>query len=68
MERTDPSIESMPPELESRLRRSNPARVAWHALAPSHRREWIRAIEDATKPQTRERLADRAIATLTESP
>ncbi len=59
---------AVPRELEVRLRRSKDARVAWYALAPSHRREWIRAIDDAKGPETRARRADQAIAALTRAP
>jgi uncharacterized protein YdeI (YjbR/CyaY-like superfamily) len=48
----------VPFELEKRLQRSKPAREAWDALAPSHRREWIGSINDAERQETRERRAD----------
>jgi uncharacterized protein YdeI (YjbR/CyaY-like superfamily) len=58
-------LPAVPAELVVRLRRSKRARTAWSGLAPSHRQEWIRAIEDAKKAETRQRRADQAIASLT---
>jgi uncharacterized protein YdeI (YjbR/CyaY-like superfamily) len=56
----------VPPELESRLRRSKKARAAWEALAPSHRREYVGHINEAKRSETRERRADAAIEQLLE--
>jgi uncharacterized protein YdeI (YjbR/CyaY-like superfamily) len=56
--------DAVPPELEERLRRSQRARVAWEALAPSHRREHASHILDAKKPETQARRADAAIEQL----
>jgi hypothetical protein len=56
--------DAVPPELEERLRRSRRARVAWDALAPSHRREYAAHILGAKKPETRARRADAAIEQL----
>lgn len=56
--------DTVPPELEERLRRSQRARVAGGALAPSHRREHAAHILDAKKPETRARRADAAIEQL----
>jgi hypothetical protein len=58
--------DTVPPELEARLRRSSRARAAWDALAPSHRREYATHVSDAKKPETRARRADAAIERLLE--
>jgi hypothetical protein len=58
--------DTVPPELEARLRRSQRARAAWDALAPSHRREYASHITEAKKPETRARRADAAIERLLE--
>ncbi|MEZ5255731.1 MAG: YdeI/OmpD-associated family protein [Ilumatobacteraceae bacterium] len=39
-------------------------RETFDALAPSHRKEHVRAIEDAKKPETRARRIERAIEML----
>jgi uncharacterized protein YdeI (YjbR/CyaY-like superfamily) len=56
--------DTVPPELEARLRRSERARAAWEALAPSYRREYATHITQAKKPETRARRADAAIERL----
>ena len=40
------------------------ARAAYDNLAYSHKREHVRAIESAKKPETRRRRIEKAIATL----
>jgi uncharacterized protein YdeI (YjbR/CyaY-like superfamily) len=40
------------------------ARAAYDRLAYSHKREHVRAIESAKKPETRTRRIERAVATL----
>lgn len=50
-----------PPDLADALTRDEQAREFFDALAPSHRKEWVRWIEDAKKPETRAR---RLVATL----
>lgn len=42
-----------PPDLADALARDEQAREFFDALAPSHRKEWVRWIQDAKKPETR---------------
>ena len=51
-------------ELEQLLATAPAARTAWEALAPSHRREHIRYITEAVKPETRRRRAEATIERL----
>lgn len=51
----------VPPELAAALKSSEPARAAFEAFRPSHRREYIVWIADAKRPETRARRAAQAI-------
>lgn len=65
IERDDAPREiAMPPELEDALESDPAARVAFDALAPSHRREHARSVADAKRPETRSRRVQRVLAAL----
>jgi hypothetical protein len=51
----------VPPELQAALDADPALRAAWHALAPSHRRDHAEAIATAKRPATRERRLAHAI-------
>ena len=51
----------VPPELRSRLDRSEEARAAWDRLPPSHRRRYVGSITGAKRAETRERRAADAV-------
>ena len=42
------------------------AKKRFEQLAPSHKREWVRSIEDAKKPETRLRRIEKAMTSLRE--
>ena len=42
-------------------------REAWDASSYSHRREWVEAIEEAKRPETRTRRVGRALASVSNS-
>lgn len=44
---------ALPDDLAQVLASDEVATAFFHALAPSHRKEWVRWIEDAKKPETR---------------
>ncbi len=48
-----PSI--VPPPLEAALAGDGELLAAWKELPPSHQREWIRSIDDAKRPETKQR-------------
>ena len=48
-----PSI--VPPPLEAALTGDGELLAAWKKLPPSHQREWIRSIDDAKRPETKQR-------------
>jgi len=55
-----------PPDLLAALAADEPAQTTFDALAPSHRKEWVRWIEEAKKPETRTARVQRTIASLHE--
>jgi hypothetical protein len=59
-----PRTVEVPPDLAAALAASPRAARAWEALAYSHRKEWVRSVEEAKKPETRERRVRAAIAAL----
>jgi hypothetical protein len=61
---TEPRVIAEPEDLTRALDADPAARAAWDALAPSHRRRHIHAIESAKKPETRARRIEKALAEL----
>ena len=55
-----------PPDLLAALADDEPARTTFDALAPSHRKEWVRWIEEAKKAETRTARVSRTVASLHE--
>ena len=56
--------EMAPPDLVAALDRNRAAAVAWEKLAPPHRREYVGAILEAKRPETRARRIERAVEML----
>ena len=59
--------EVVPQLLAAALENNAAARRAWDALAPSHRREHVRHVNDAKKDETRRARVDRTIRALIEN-
>jgi uncharacterized protein YdeI (YjbR/CyaY-like superfamily) len=53
-----------PPELAQALDRDPSVREAFDALAPSHRREYVRWVAEAKREDTRERRLEKAVEML----
>ena len=53
-----------PADLAAALDADPVAAAAWEKLAYSHRKEHVRALEEAKKPETRQRRLDKALAML----
>ncbi|WP_051014906.1 YdeI/OmpD-associated family protein [Arachnia propionica] len=54
----DPAVNTIPivpPPLDAALDGDGKLLAAWKRLPPSHQREWIRSIEDAKRPETKQR-------------
>ena len=58
---TAPREVEVPDDLAAALEAAG-ARAAFDALAPSHRKEHVRAITEAKAPETRQRRIDKAVA------
>ena len=65
MQRDDePRIITPPLDLARALRANKTAQAAWDKLSYTHRKEHVRAIEEAKKPETRQRRIEKAVAQL----
>jgi uncharacterized protein YdeI (YjbR/CyaY-like superfamily) len=53
----------VPDDFAAAMRKAG-VRTAFDALSYTHRKEHVRAIEDAKKPETRQRRIDAAVAKL----
>jgi Bacteriocin-protection, YdeI or OmpD-Associated/Domain of unknown function (DUF1905) len=60
--------DAIPDELAAALNKNRLAATAWAALAPSHKREHVKALLSAKLPDTRSRRVARILAALTKSP
>lgn len=59
-----PRLVEPPADLAEALRSDKAAKTQFDALAPSHRKEWVRWIEEAKKAETRERRIARTVEEL----
>jgi hypothetical protein len=67
----EPDVEPLPtdvvpPDLARALKRKPTAAAAWARLRPSLRREHVRSLQSAKKPETRARRLDKIVASLVE--
>jgi hypothetical protein len=59
----EPRVVPLPTDLSDALEQGTEARAFFDALAPSHRKEWVRWVEEAKRPETRaRRIAETAAA------
>lgn len=61
---TAPRETPLPEDLDAAL--DDTARAHFHGLAPSHRKEWVRWVTDAKKPETRATRVEKTAAALRE--
>jgi antitoxin component of MazEF toxin-antitoxin module len=59
-----PRETALPDDLDAAL--DDAARTHFHSLAPSHRKEWVRWVEEAKKPETRAARIEKTAASLRE--
>lgn len=65
MERDDePRTITPPPDFERALKASKAAQAMWDKLSYTHRKEHVRAIEEAKRPETRARRIQKAVTDL----
>jgi hypothetical protein len=60
--------ETLPADLRTALRQHRSAAIAWERLAPSRQREYVKAVLEAKRPETRERRVQRTIDELEAPP
>ena len=60
----EPRIITPPVDLARALKANKAARAAWDKLSYTHRKEHVKAIEEAKRPETRQRRIDKAIEQL----
>lgn len=65
---TEPREIEPPPDLVKALRAAPPAWERWRALRFSHRREYVEAIEEAKRPETRARRIEAATLAIAAKP
>ena len=69
LERDDqPRTVAVPPDLAAALAADPAAKAAWDRSSYTHRREYVEAIEDAKRPETRVRRIERTVASLAAKP
>jgi ribosomal protein L13E len=61
---TAPREVTLPPDLETAM--DYAARTAYDALSYTHRKEWVRWVEEAKKPETRATRVEKTVAGLRE--
>ncbi len=59
-----PRVVTPPPELAVVLAAAPEARSAWESFSFSHQREWAEYVDEAKRPETRERRAAQVVAEL----
>lgn len=61
---TAPREVTLPEDLAAAF--DDPVRAFFDGLAPSHRKEWVRWVEEARKPETRQARVEKTVASLRE--
>jgi len=61
---TEPRTVEPPADFLRALRANKAAREAWESLSYTHRKEHVRAVEEAKRPETRTRRIERSISML----
>ena len=56
--------DTLPPELAAAFARDPRKKAAWDKLAPSHRREHVKAIDEAKRAETRKARIERTLQML----
>ena len=63
---TAPRVVNLPDDVAAMVDANPAAAATWEKLAPSHRREYARWIEEAKRPETRQRRAEETVRKLAE--
>jgi len=62
----DDRVVEVPPDFQEALKADRAAKTRFDSLPYSHRKEHVKAIEEAKKPETRQRRIDKALEMLRE--
>jgi hypothetical protein len=62
----DPPGERVPPDLAEAIAASRGAAAGWDAMSPAHRREHVKHVAEAKRPETRARRIAATVAALAE--
>ena len=60
----EPRTVNPPADLARALKANREAQAAWDKLSYTHKKEYAGAVEEAKKPETRQRRVERAVAEL----
>ena len=60
----EPRVITAPCDLAKALRANPAAHAAWKSLSYTHQKEWVRALEEARRPETRQRRIMKTVSTL----
>ena len=61
---SEPRLVTPPSDLARALRANPAAHAAWKSLSYTHQKEWVRAVEEARRPETRQRRIAKTVDTL----
>jgi hypothetical protein len=61
---TEPRVVTPPADLARALKANREAQAAWDRLSYTHRREHVEHLDDARKPETRQRRLEKSVALL----
>ena len=62
----EPRTVAVPPDLAKSLAKAKGARRAFDAMSYTHQKEWVRAVEEAKRPETRVRRIENAVKAMRE--
>lgn len=63
---TEPRTVTPPADLARALKANRDAQATWDKLSYTHRKEYARSVEEAKRPETRQRRLEEAVARLSE--
>ena len=61
---TEPRVVTPPDDFARALKENEDAQATWDKLSYTHRREYVEHIEDAKKPETRQRRIEKSVSLL----
>ena len=65
---TEPRVVAVPDDLASALAKSKKAQALWDKMSYTHKREYVEAIENSKRPETRKKWIAKTIEALSQKP